>query len=111
MNASRLTPALIAMCLLLAAAAASAGNREPRMHGPNGDGGSTECPPVDNGTAPDAATPATTSTTKPGATPAAKPAPASVHAKPAITVRGGGNDDGSNVHAPRWHSFLPGMFR
>jgi hypothetical protein len=109
MNASRFTPALLALCLLLAAAAASAGNREPRLHGPNGDGGNTECTQGDAGTAPDAPATATpTVTTKPGATTAVKPAP--VHAKPAITVRGG-SDDGSSVHAPRWHSFLPGMFR
>jgi hypothetical protein len=107
MNASRHVPALLALCLLSSAAAVSAGNREPRMHGPGGDGG--ECTQADTGTTPDAAPAATTTTAKPGATPAVKP-PAATHIKPAITVRGG-SDDGSSVHAPRWHSFLPGMFR
>ena len=107
MNASRHTPALLALCLLFAAAAASAGNREPRVHGPGGDGG--ECTQADAGTAPDAAPAASTTTAKPGTTPAVKP-PAATHVKPVITVRGG-SDDGNSVHAPRWHSFLPGMFR
>ena len=108
MNALRHAPALLALCLLSsAAAAAGAGAREPRMHGPGGDGG--ECTQADAGTVPDAAPAATTTTAKPGATPAVKP-PAATHIKPAITVRGG-SDDGSSVHAPRWHSFLPGMFR
>jgi hypothetical protein len=107
MNASRHAPALLALCLLSAAAAASAGNREPRMHGPGGDGG--ECTQAEAGAVPDAAPAATTTTAKPGTAPAVKP-PATTHIKPAITVRGG-SDDGSSVHAPRWHSFLPGMFR
>jgi hypothetical protein len=111
MNALRHAPALLALCLLSsAAAAASAGTREPRMHGPGGDGG--ECTQADAGTASDAssdaASDATIAAAKPGTTPAVKPA--GTHIKPAITVRGG-SDDGSNVHAPRWHSFLPGMFR
>jgi hypothetical protein len=105
MNASRHTPALLALCLLFAASAATAGNREPRMHGPGGDGG--ECTETDAGAAPDAAPAATT---KPAAATAAKPAAAPGRIKPVVTVRGGG-DDSSSVHAPRWHSFLPGMFR
>ena len=41
---------------------------------------------------------------------AAKPAPSPVRAKP--TVRGSDtSSSGSRLHAPRWHSFLPGMFR
>lgn len=40
---------------------------------------------------------------------AAQP-PSPVHAKP--TVRGGdATSTGIRLHAPRWHSFLPGMFR
>ncbi|MFC7302564.1 hypothetical protein [Cognatiluteimonas weifangensis] len=84
-------------CLLLLSAGAMATGRDVRLHGPNGDGGS--CPD---------ATPAP-------ATPADKPAaPAAASRngkiKPVITVRGSGSDDGSS-HTPRWHSFLPGMFR
>jgi hypothetical protein len=107
MNASRHTFALLASCLLFAASAAAAGNREPRLHGPGGDGGA--CTEADAGAASDApaaasAKPATAATTKPAAT---------THIKPVVTVRGGssGGDDSSSVHAPRWHSFLPGMFR
>lgn len=107
MNALRHAPALLALCLLSsAAAAAGAGAREPRMHGPGGDGG--ECTTADAGGAPDAATPAA----KPAATTAAKPATtAPARIKPVVTVRGGGGDDATSTHAPRWHSFLPGMFR
>ena len=84
------------LCLLLLSAGSMAGAREVRLHGPNGDGG---CP--------DAATPAT------AGAPTKAAAPATTHAdkiKPVITVRGGGDDNGVS-HAPRWHSFLPGMFR
>ena len=41
---------------------------------------------------------------------AAKPTPSPVRAKP--TVRGADTSStGNRLHAPRWHSFLPGMFR
>ena len=41
---------------------------------------------------------------------AAKPSPAPVRGKP--TVRGGDTaSPGNRLSAPRWHSFLPGMFR
>ena len=40
----------------------------------------------------------------------AKPSPAPVQGKP--TVRGSdATPAGSRLQAPRWHSFLPGMFR
>jgi hypothetical protein len=108
MNASRHTPVLLALCLLFAASAAAAGNREPRLHGPGGDGGA--CTEVDAGGASEAAA---VTATKPAAVAPAKPAatvPARI--KPVVTVRGGGGDDSTgSVHAPRWHSFLPGMFR
>lgn len=90
-------PRLLLIGLLLVAGCSMASAHEPRMHGPNGDGGSCQ----------DAAAPAA------AATPAkAVAATASSHAdkiKPVITVRGGGDDGVS--HTPRWHSFLPGMFR
>jgi hypothetical protein len=85
------------LCLLLLSASSMAGAREVRLHGPNGDGG---CP--------DTATPATAA-----AAPTKVATPTTTHAdkiKPVITVRGGGDDNGVS-HAPRWHSFLPGMFR
>lgn len=39
----------------------------------------------------------------------AKPSPAPVRSKPA--VRGGDTTSTDRLNAPRWHSFLPGMFR
>lgn len=107
MNASRHTLVLLALCLVFAASAAAAGNREPRLHGPGGDGGA--CTETDAGTAPDV--PAATA--RPATAATAKPAATTTHIKPVVTVRSGsgGGDDGTSVHAPRWHSFLPGMFR
>ena len=109
MNASRHTPALLALCLLFAASAAAAGTREPRMHGPGGDGG--ECTATD-AAATDATADAPAATS---AKPSASPKPVAstpARIKPVVTVRGGGGgDDTGSVHAPRWHSFLPGMFR
>ena len=109
MNASRHTLVLLASCLLFAASAAAAGNREPRLHGPGGDGGA--CTDTDAGAAPVPAA----STAKPATAATAKPSATTTHIKPVVTVRGGsgsgGGDDGTSVHAPRWHSFLPGMFR
>jgi hypothetical protein len=85
----------IAPCLLLLCVSAMAGAHEVRMHGPNGDGGCSDAK----------ATPATL------ATPPAKPAGAThAKAKTAPVFRAGGDDDNS-PHMPRWHSFLPGMFR
>lgn len=41
---------------------------------------------------------------------AAQPVPSPVRAKP--TVRGSDTPStGGRLHAPRWHSYLPGMFR
>ncbi len=89
----------LALCLLLLSFAAGAHAREIPLHGPNGDGGSCG----DDAGAPLAAE------TQAKAVPAAP----SRHVKPRTpaTLRGGsgGGDDG--LHAPRWHSFLPGMFR
>lgn len=89
---------ILPLCLLLASAGALAETRDVRMHGPNGDGG--ECSEDDAGTAAASASPAPKT-----AAGNAKPAGAA-KIKPVVTVRGG--DDG---HPPRWHSFLPGMFR
>lgn len=92
---------LLLACLLLGAASTTAAvTRDVRMHGPNGDGGGS-CPDA-TATPPITAAPAKASstTTAQGS-----------KAKPVISAHGsGGGDDGSS-HAPRWHSFLPGMFR
>ena len=111
MNATRHMPALLALCLLSVAAAANAATRETHVHGPSVDTGNAEAAATDTAAA-DAnlqeptALSAPAAVAKPGIAPAAKSA--GTHAKPA-TARGG-NDDGV-THAPRWHSFLPGMFR
>jgi len=89
------------LCLLLLSAGALAEVRDARMHGPDGDGGS-ECTEADASDPGDTASPAA----KPAAS-AAKPTGAA-RIKPVVTVRGG---DTGSTHAPRWHSFLPGMFR
>lgn len=94
------------LCLLMLSACALAETRDVRLHGPNGDGGACTEAGIDaDADADPAAARAATGATKP--TTAAKPAGAA-RIKPVTTVRG--SDDGS-VHAPRWHSFLPGMFR
>lgn len=85
-----------ALCLLLLCASSTVTARDARMHGANGDGGA--CPDA-------VANPAAPTTTT-------KPAPVAVNrgkAKAPTTFRGGGDDSGSRT--PRWHSFLPGMFR
>ncbi len=98
---------LLPLCMLLASAGAFAEAREVKLQGPNS--GSGECveaeavrdhdavPGIDAG---DVATPTT------------KPSGGSTRIKPVIGVRGGGGDGaGGGAHSPRWHSFLPGMFR
>jgi hypothetical protein len=87
-----LLPLWLAFCGM-----AVAGSHEVALHGPNGNG--ADCDSVAATTPPDAASP------KPVPAPPVKRA---THVKPVVTVRDG--DDGSS-HAPRWHSFLPGMFR
>ena len=88
----------IALSLLLVCTCMSLDAREARLSGANGDGGA--CP--------DLATAATAEE------PAAKPRPATPAArkpaKPTTTTARGGSD-GGRVSAPRWDSFLPGMFR
>ncbi|HLT44695.1 MAG TPA: hypothetical protein VK000_08550 [Luteimonas sp.] len=100
--------AVSAMVLALGAASAgaAAGTRAVAMHGPNGDGGS-DCgaaDPATPATAP-AATAATASDSKASKPPAKAPA---TRIKPFVPVRGG---EDTGTQAPRWHSFLPGMFR
>jgi len=90
----------LASCLLLLCICAGANARDIRMHGPNGDGGGS-C-------ADESATPLA------DLAPVAKAAPATLprSGKPkAPTALRSGGDDSTGMHAPRWHSFLPGMFR
>ena len=89
------------LCLLLVSLSAAASAREFRMAGANGDGGGT-CPDM---TA--AIEEAQSRAPKPRATQAA-PAPRTKSVKPAVS---GGGDGEGRVQRPRWHSFLPGMFR
>ncbi len=91
---------LLAGLMLGAIGTTAAVTRDVRMHGPNGEGG---------GSCPDTTTPAP-ATTAPSKT-APETASHGGKTKPVISVRGStGGDDGSS-HSPRWHSFLPGMFR
>lgn len=85
-------------CVLLLGASSVAMARDVRLQGANGDGGG-DCPAsaANPEIEPDVARPAS----KAVSSPARK-------AKSAPSVRG--NDSGT-VRAPRWHSFLPGMFR
>lgn len=96
----RLSLALLPLCLAVAGGATAATN-EIALHGPNGNGSGADC---DHAPAapPEAASP------KPVPTTPAKRS--STRVKPVVTVRGGDSEDSSS-HTPRWHSFLPGMFR
>jgi hypothetical protein len=87
-----------ALCLLLLCTSAMVSARDVRMHGANGDGGACGEP---------AAAPAATtaSPSKPATT------TASGHAKVKTPPLFRGGDDDTTPHMPRWHSFLPGMFR
>jgi hypothetical protein len=98
---------LLPLCLawMVASAAAAAGTRDVRLHGPNGDGGG-ECNAAADAEIAAPATAAEAADSK--ATKPARKAPAT-KIKPIVPVVRGGDDPG--LHAPRWHSFLPGMFR
>jgi hypothetical protein len=88
----------LALCLLLTCASFAAGARDVRQAGANGDGGT--CPEALSAAALEEA-----------------PTRAGDKRDPAATARstrargGGGGGDNPGVRAPRWHSFLPGMFR
>ena len=85
-----------AWCLLLLLASSIVHARDVRMHGANGDGGA--CP--------DAA-PVTL------ITPVAihHPPTSASHGKAKVPSMFRGSDEDGGSHTPRWHSFLPGMFR
>ncbi|MDQ3228574.1 MAG: hypothetical protein M3Q13_02400 [Pseudomonadota bacterium] len=82
------------LCILLLCASTTVLARDIRMQSPNGEEGT--CPTAEAEANDDA---------KP-VTPRA-PTPAK-RAKQPTTVRSG---DNTRTHGPRWHSFLPGMFR
>ena len=98
MNAPR-RPSHLSLLLpmLLFAAAMPASAREVSKQGPNGNGGS--CPGV--------AAAAIDTDAEPIATAKRDPAPAPSRTKAAPMMRSGDSD----TARPRWHSFLPGMFR
>ena len=82
------------LVLLLCCASSISLALDVQMNGANGDGGSEACP--------DPAVPA--------ATPRRAPVTRTGKAKAPASLRGGDSAD-AGVRAPRWHSFLPGMFR
>lgn len=97
MEAAVMVRLCLALLLICACAAVSA--REVRLQTPNGETGT--CPEVE-------------ASTVPAAAPKSAPAPAPARAKPAAkpaTTQGGGGDASVRSQGPRWHSFLPGMFR
>ena len=92
---------LLPLCLLLASAGAFAEARDVQMQGPNSGGGECVEADPDHDVIPGVDSDATT-------TPATRPTGRSTRAKPA---GGGGDASTGSAHSPRWHSFLPGMFR
>jgi hypothetical protein len=96
----RLSPILLSVALLCASGLGMAA--ESRQLSPDGDGNCPETAAASN---------EATDETDPDA--AAAPARRTQKAKPAPATRsgGGGSAAGQRNTAPRWHSFLPGMFR
>lgn len=94
----RLSPILLSVALLCASGFGMAA--EARQLSPDGDG---SCPETT------AASNEATDEADPDA--AAAPARRTQKAKPTPAARSGGNGAGQRNTAPRWHSFLPGMFR
>ena len=85
------------LCLLLLCVSATASAREARLDGASGDGA---CPEI-------AAAVAEAEAGAPVKPRAAAPAGRAKASKPAGARAG----ESQRVQAPRWHSFLPGMFR
>ena len=85
----------IVVCLLIAFASAGVVARESKMS--DADGGS--CPSHSSRQT-------TTRTTRDTAAPTQAPAN-----KVKAGTQGGGDSDGNRLQSPRWHRFLPGMFR
>jgi hypothetical protein len=95
----RLSPILLSVALLCASGVGMAA--ESRQLSADGDGSCPETAAASN---------EATDEADPDA--AAAPARRTQKAKPTPAARsGGGNGAGQRNTAPRWHSFLPGMFR
>ena len=90
----------IAACLLLVCLSVPAAARDIPLQGANGDGG--RCPEVAEAASDASGVSSKAHASSPAQSPRAKAA------KP-VSARGEGNSP--RVSAPRWHSFLPGMFR
>jgi hypothetical protein len=97
----------LALCLLLLCAGTTVSAREFRMQGPNGGGG--QCPEIVDDSA-EIANAVAEATQKPAAKPRTTSTTQRKPVKTTPTARGD-SDGGSRLPAPRWHSFLPGMFR
>ena len=98
-NPMRLSPILLSVALLCASGQLMA--MESRHMDPDGSGSCPENTTASNDTTDDA-----------DADAAAPPARRTQKAKPAATPRASnGGGGGNRSSAPRWHSFLPGMFR
>ncbi len=93
---SRIEGFRLVFCVLLLSASSAAMARDVRLHGADGNGG--DCPEA---AASEAATPHMIDKRPPAATRG--------KAKVPTTFRGSSDDNGSRT--PRWHRFLPGMFR
>lgn len=93
------TALLLLTCAALGTFSVGVSAREVRLQGPNGEGGT--CPTA-AATEAEVADPAV----------AGKRASTRAKAKAAPMSRSSGGGDGSDTaNRPRWHSFLPGMFR
>lgn len=95
----RTSPILLSIALLCASSQVLAA--ESRHMSPDGDGSCPETTSASNEIVDDV-----------DADAAAAPARRTQKSKPAPAARAsGGNGGGQRSSAPRWHSFLPGMFR
>ncbi|TKR29612.1 hypothetical protein FCE95_15930 [Luteimonas gilva] len=91
----------LSLALLLLCACTSVSARNIGLQSPNGESGS--CPEVETQAAETPAPKTNAGHTTARTKPAAKPAPAA--------QGGGGGETAPRSQGPRWHSFLPGMFR
>lgn len=87
----------IAVCLLIALASASVAARESRLN--DADGGS--CPSRTQ----------TAATRSPDRDPSSMGMPVKKAKAAAVPGNSGGGGDDVRLQSPRWHRFLPGMFR
>jgi len=87
----------IAFCLFLLCLCTTASAREMRQGAGSDDG---SCPEI-----------AAAVAEAEGSAPATKPRAATPAARNKSTKSSGARGDTQRVQAPRWHSFLPGMFR